>query len=621
MAINYQEEEFTKSEELDETGKHQDGVDEYPNKFGSYEDVDLPTWQEVIKDSAMQPVGASEIRRSFGLEREEWRAAIASELESFKEKAVFATLSQEEAKQVKKKDILPMKAVAGIKPVEDPVSNRRRKKFRAVVCGNWQPRKPGEDNYASVVEASSLRLALAIAVQRSWSLKPLDVTTAFLDAELPEDMEDIYLMPPSLMVHFGLVKPGTVWKPLKGVYGLRIAPKAWGVKRDRVCREVRFMINGVRHRLLQSRSDSSVWLITPEQDPHIEADRQVTGMMLIYVDDFLLMGPPAAILALEAVLMARWKMSSQEMVDLMHPGSVRYLGVEIEVDTLGSVFIHQKTYIKDMLKKWDMENAKGSSSLVVDAPTQDELDADSDPAEVTLAQRLGGGLLWAATRSRPDISYAVSRLGSHCTSAPLWALALGKRVMRYLVATMDWCISFAAPLKIPGKVVTPPKFLIRGFADAGFEPDFAQSGIVVFAGNALVEWRSVKQQQPARSTAEAEVTALQLGTLIIEGVESVITSMGVSIETSELHGDNSASLALVKGQGSWRTRALSNRASATRARVDEGSLKLIQVASEAQLADGLTKSFSGPNMQKVRKQLSMAVYVGVGDVVARARRS
>ena len=55
--------------------------------------------------------------------------------------------------------------------------------------------------------------------------------------------------------------------------------------------------------------------------------------------------------------------------------------------------------------------------------------------------------------------------------------------------------------------------------------------------------------------------------------------------------------------------------------MDEGSLKLIQVASEAQLADGLTKSFSGPNMQKVRKQLNMAVYVGVGVVVARARRS
>ena len=74
-----------------------------------------------------------------------------------------------------------------------------------------------------------------------------------------------------------------------------------------------------------------------------------------------------------------------------------------------------------------------------------------------------------------------------------------------------------------------------------------------------------------------------------------------------------------KGQGSWRTRALSNRASATRARVDDGTLKLIQVASEAQLADGLTKSFSGPNMQKVRKQLNMAIYQGMD--VARSRRA
>ena len=48
------------------------------------------------------------------------------------------------------------------------------------------------------------------------------------------------------------------------------------------------------------------------------------------------------------------------------------------------------------------------------------------------------------------------------------------------------------------------KMTLKGYADAGFEPEFAQTGIGVYADDALVEWRSMKQQQPARSTAEAK---------------------------------------------------------------------------------------------------------------------
>ena len=39
--------------------------------------------------------------------------------------------------------------------------------------------------------------------------------------------------PPQALADVGLVPPGTVWKVLKAIYGLRIAPKAWDAERDR----------------------------------------------------------------------------------------------------------------------------------------------------------------------------------------------------------------------------------------------------------------------------------------------------------------------------------------------------------------------------------------------------
>ena len=41
------------------------------------------------------------------------------------------------------------------------------------------------------------------------------------------------MRPPQALIEFGLAQPGTVWKVLKAIYGLRIAPKAWGVERDK----------------------------------------------------------------------------------------------------------------------------------------------------------------------------------------------------------------------------------------------------------------------------------------------------------------------------------------------------------------------------------------------------
>ena len=120
-----------------------------------------------------------------------------------------------------------------------------------------------------------------------------------------------------------------------------------------------------------------------------------------------------------------------------------------------------------------------------------------------------------------------------------------------------------------------------------------------------MDWRSQRQPQVARSTAEAEVTALNVGLMMLEGAEATLCSMGVRLSVPTLWGDNAASLYLAHGQGSWRTRALANRAAALRSRLEMGTLDFMKVASEDQRADGLTKVFAAPAMARIRAHFNL----------------
>lgn len=76
--------------------------------------------------------------------------------------------------------------------------------------------------FAPVARMDTIRMIVALAVQRSWKIYQLDVKSAFLHGELGED---IYVEQPK-----GYEKKGSehmVYKLHKALYGLKQAPRAW----------------------------------------------------------------------------------------------------------------------------------------------------------------------------------------------------------------------------------------------------------------------------------------------------------------------------------------------------------------------------------------------------------
>ena len=86
---------------------------------------------------------------------------------------------------------------------------------------------------------------------------------------------------------------------------------------------------------------------------------------------------------------------------------------------------------------------------------------------------MAGGLNWLATRTRPDIAFTVSQLASAAARAPQRALALGKRVLRYLAGARTHGLELrlsSAPRS------GDPEAMIEGFGGASYEEGWAQTG-------------------------------------------------------------------------------------------------------------------------------------------------
>ncbi|GBN01402.1 Retrovirus-related Pol polyprotein from transposon TNT 1-94 [Araneus ventricosus] len=100
---------------------------------------------------------------------------------------------------------------------------KRNNVYKARLVARGFEQKPDIDyceTYAPVISMSSLRLVLAIIIQKNLEIYALDVKTAFLNGDL---QETIYMEQPMGYNH----NSGRVCKLLKSLYGLKQAPRQW----------------------------------------------------------------------------------------------------------------------------------------------------------------------------------------------------------------------------------------------------------------------------------------------------------------------------------------------------------------------------------------------------------
>ena len=177
-------------------------------------------------------------------------------------------------------------------------------------------------------------------------------------------------------------------------------------------------------------------------------------------------------------------------------GDLRYfLGIEV-IRLPEGIWLSQKQYVLDMLSKYGMADCK-PISVSLDQNGKISADAGYALEDPTMHKKMVGSLIYV-TISRPDLRYTVG-LESQFMQVPRKPhLDCVRRTLRYLRATADYALFYAAGVP----------FELYGYTDADWPGSIldrrSTSGYMFSFGSAAVTWSSNKKQPTvALSSTEA----------------------------------------------------------------------------------------------------------------------
>lgn len=156
--------------------------------------------------------------------KEIWEKAVQKELESMNWYSVWKEIPDMGQETVGSKWVFKEK--------ETPIGIIGKARLVAL---RYEVEKEKEgDTYSPVAAISAIRVFLSVVLNRKWTIKQLDVETAFLNSNMEEE---IYLKPPKGYK----CKSGYVLRVLKLLYGFRKSPKSWFTLLCKVLIELRFV--------------------------------------------------------------------------------------------------------------------------------------------------------------------------------------------------------------------------------------------------------------------------------------------------------------------------------------------------------------------------------------------
>ena len=260
------------------------------------------------------------------------------------------------------------------------------------------------DTFSHVAKIGTFRLLMALAAAKGWSITQLDVSNAFLNGDLDEE---IYMhLPQGYEELTGKQVPSnSVCKLHKSLYGLKQASRQWNHKLSEVILGDGFT---------QTHSDHSLF---------IKYVGKAFLAVLVYVYDILIVGNDDS-------AVTTFKMTLQSAFKLRDLGPAKYfLGFEIARNESG-ISINQRKYALELIEEACL---LGCKPLSVPMEPNAKLSTTTGTALIDTAvyRRLVGRLLYF-THTRPDITYAVHKLSQYMSAPTDTHLQAAYRVLRYL---------------------------------------------------------------------------------------------------------------------------------------------------------------------------------------------
>ncbi|KAJ9539089.1 hypothetical protein OSB04_031822 [Centaurea solstitialis] len=489
-------------------------------------------------------------RVSDALQDSDWVTAMQEELNQFSALKVWRLV-----KRPQDKSIIDTKWL--FKNKKDEHGTIVRNKARLVAKGYRQQEGIDYDQtFAPVARLEAIRMFLAYAAYKDFTVFQMDVKTAFLYGHLKEE---VYVTQPEGFVDPD--HPDYVYILDKALYGLKQAPRAWYEELSTYLLSKGFKKGSV---------DSTLFIMK-------EGDHIV--VIQVYVDD-IIFGSTSKDLCkkFETIMTQEFKMSMMGEINF-------FLGLQVKQFTDG-IFINQSKYIFDLLKKYDMSSC---NSIGTPMATGNKIGPDHEGKDVDLRTYRGMvGSLMYLTASRPDIMFAT------CF----------KRIFRYLKGTPYYGLWYPKGLG----------FELQAYSDAdygGCNMDRkSTSGHIQLLGNKLVSWASKKQQCVSTSTAESEYVAAASCCSQVLWMQTQLRDYGFLYKKIPIYCDSKSAIAISANPVQHsKTKHIDIRYHFLKDNVEKENIELYFVNTEYQLADLFTKALDEKRFKFLISRLDMADYV------------
>nr|GEW37435.1 retrovirus-related Pol polyprotein from transposon TNT 1-94 [Tanacetum cinerariifolium] len=399
--------------------------------------------------------------------------------------------------------------------------------------------------FAHVAYLEAVRMFIAYATHKNFTLFQMDVKTAFLNGPLKKK---VYVSQPDGFIDQDF--PNHVYRLKKVMYGLKQAPRAWYGKLSLFLTEHHFSKGIVDPTLFMRRHGGDILLVQ------------------VFVDDIIFGSTNLDFSKRFANLM-------KNNFEMLLMGELKFfLGLQVHQSSCG-IFISQSQYIIKLLNKHGIDDCVSMSTPM----TKEKLDADLQGTltdQMTYRRMIGGPMYLIANRI--EIDFATFICARYQARPTVKHLKEVKRIFRYLRQSYNIGLWY---LKDSG-------FELIAYLDAdhsGCKDDCkSTSGGLQFLSEKLVSWSSKKQDCTAMSTAEVEYVSLSTCCAQVIWMRTLLLDYGYKYNKIPRYCDSKSAIAIsCNPVQQSRTKHIDIRYHFIKEHVEKGTVELYFVRTEYQL--------------------------------------
>lgn len=448
-------------------------------------------------------------------------------------------------------------------------------KFKAQWVARGDMQRKGVDyneTFAPVANLALLRVILSIAASLDLCIKQMDVVSAFLNGAIDTL---VYLrQADGFKIGDGFCRLN------KSLYGLCQAARVWYLVLNDALGEVGF---------IHLQADLACWV-------------KMSGRFIAvvaHVDDTLLLGHAEDIAVVKQHLQTKFKTKDIE-------GGL-FIGLKLSRDKEAKVIsIGQAHYAKDVLEAHGMWNASPVASPMIPSQVlvQEGMALSTD--DKRLYQSIVGSLAYLMNCTRPDLAFAVGKLGQYASNPTATHMLAAKPVLRYLRGTYD------TMLRIDGSE-KPNERKLNAFLDASWADDKDDSrstyGFCILWGRSLLLWKSKKHRSVSLSSTDAEYLAASELTREVCWILNIFEGLSIKIELPVvIRGDNKNANNLANNTSSnSRTRHIDIKQRYVLEKAKDGIIRMDWISTFEQVADMFTKSLPRVAIQRHAEAMGLTL--------------